>query len=136
MESTRWSGTDPAEERIRSELRTTLRTYQELGPTYEDQVINSFIDRVQPVLRSRQAVQPQMLARGYARRSGRPHFGLLFLLALLFGWFVFFGGHRLHYYAGAGFPVDRPSIVAPFGPQQPQRIPAQVPQQLPGASVQ
>jgi hypothetical protein len=157
METARWADTEPSEDRIRSELRATLRAYQELGPSYEDQVINAFVDRIQPILRSRQSVQPQepqFVSRRYRRRD-RPHFGLLFLLALLFGWFAFFGSahHVRHIDAGFAFPGGRPSIVAPLIPQQPQQlpsivpgqvvpvvpvqpVPAQVPQQLPGSSVQ
>jgi hypothetical protein len=151
MEYRDWTAPAEAENRIRSELRASLAAYHELGPDYEDQVVNSFIDRVRPVLRSQQALQPvdRRYARG--RRHRGPRAGLLIALALLFGWFVLsgaaFGSHHRFYYNYGGSPIGvpggLPGISGPLPPAQPQipsvpsvPIAPAHPQQPSGSSVQ
>jgi len=114
-----------ADRRIRDELRATLAAYHELGPAYEQQVIDSFLDRIRPVLHPSPASSSPRPPLRYRRRgSGR---GLLIGLAILIGWLMFAGplsghGHHARYDpAGlSGSPFTLPGIIASAPPVAPQ----------------
>jgi hypothetical protein len=95
----RWNTPGGSDRRIADELRSTLAAYHELGPGYEEQVIESFLDRVRPVLNPPPAPAPALPPMRYRRRGGGGR-GLFIALAILIGWLVFagplsgHGGHR------------------------------------------
>jgi hypothetical protein len=123
---------NPTDRRISDELRATLAAYHEHGPAYEQQVIDSFLERVRPVIQPSPApFVPQPRMRGRRRSSGR---GLLIGLAILVGWLAIFGHGRPHISYGwrvgpdgSGSPFAPPGISAPAQPAGPQ---------LPSSSIQ
>lgn len=122
----------PADRRIGDELRSTLAAYSELGPGYEQQIIDSFLDRIRPVLHPSPAPLSPSPGIHYRRHNrGR---GLFVAIAILLGWLLVAGplsGHS-HRTWSIGYgtsvsPLSPPGISAPAQPAAPQ---------LPGSSVQ
>jgi hypothetical protein len=120
------------EQRIAEELHTTLAAYHELGPGYEPQVIDSFLDRIRPVVAPSRSLVPMQSAVRYRRRGGR---GIFLALAIIVAWMLLasplFGhGHHVWYVTPPGVstsPYNPPGNSVPAQPSGPQ---------LPGSTVQ
>jgi hypothetical protein len=122
-----------SEQRIAEELHTTLTAYHELGPGYEQQIIESFLDRIRPVTGPQRAIMP-VPPVPYRRRHGGGR-GLFIALAIIVGWLLLssplFGhGHHVWYATPPGIsisPFSPPNNSVPAQPSAPQ---------LPGSTVQ
>lgn len=112
--------TTSRQRRLRDELRATLAAYHELGPEYEPQVVESFIDRTRPLFRR---AAPETRERRASRQvRGSPPRGLLIAAAALLAWFALaghvFGGWRYPNHLDRGW-YQSPAPVAPANPAPP-----------------
>lgn len=115
-----------SEAELRQELRAALATYWELGPDYEQQVVDSFVERTRPVFRQTRA---RAVQRYSARRShGGGRRGVLLAVVAAVAWAAIAGPIFGHAHEWHAYPrYYQPPVIEMPDPHAPVLMPAIVP---------